>query len=196
MTKATGKTAWVIGASSGLGAAIAVRLSENGYRVAISARRKERLNAIAEVNQNITAFEVDVSDATATMQCANDIIQEFGAIDLVVFCAVHSVGRSGLYDGLANGISVGLLGAAAALESIIKSMKSRQSGQIAIIGSPVGFRALPGGARDYGTVKAALQYYTEALKIELALHNVDVQLILPGFVDTSSPSEMISRCRF
>jgi len=184
MNETKPKTAWIIGASSGLGASIAVRLGENGFRVAISARRKERLDELVSAHENLEAFELDVSDATATMQCANDIIEEFGAIDLFVFCAVRSVAKSGIYDGLSKGISVGLLGAAAALEPVVARMKSRQSGQIAFIGSPVGFRALPGGARDYGTVKAALQFYAEALKIELAPHNVHVQLILPGFVDT------------
>ena len=177
------KTAWIIGASSGLGAALAIRLANEGYQVGISARREERLNAIAAHQSGVTPFPLDVGDHGAVQRCAESILAEFGHIDLLVFCAVSGGSAKGMHESLAQGMFVGLLGATAVMEPIAANMKKRGSGQIALIGSPVGFRALP-GARTYGTVKSALHYLAEAMKIELAGDGIAVQLILPGFVDT------------
>ncbi|WP_299348990.1 SDR family NAD(P)-dependent oxidoreductase [uncultured Maritalea sp.] len=183
MEKSAKPTAWIIGASSGLGASLAVRLANEGYRVAISARRAERLDELAEQHTDLTTFPLDVADPNAAQKCAADVLATFGRLDLVVFCAVRSSTDQSAHLNMANGMAVGLLGATAALEPVLGHMKARKAGHIALVGSPVGFRALP-GTRSYGVVKSALHYYAELMKIELAAHNIDVQLILPGFVET------------
>lgn len=183
MIVAPEKTAWIIGASSGLGAALATRLVNEGYQVAISARRAERLQEMVSRQPKMHAFAFDVADHDATTACAKEILDRFGHLDLVVFCAVHGGERLGFHDRASKGMAIGLLGATAALEPTLSSMKERKSGHIAFIGSPVGFRALP-GTGSYGVTKSALHYLAEQLKIELSIYSIDVQLILPGFVDT------------
>jgi len=178
------KTAWVVGASSGLGAALAVRLANEGYAVALSARRLKLLDELASKHENMEAFPLDVSDFAAVADCAASVINRFGHVNLFVYCAVVGGKNGGMHNALVEGLNVGLLGASAALEPIIKSMQQQKCGHIALIGSPVGFRALP-GTGSYGTVKSALHYFAEKLKIELSPSDIDVQVILPGFVDTA-----------
>jgi len=191
MPKTIKRTAWIIGASSGLGAALARRLADEGYSVAISARRKELLDALTNDNTNMTAFPVDAGNAAAVTNCAADVIAAFGHVDLFVYCAVRSGGEECMLENMSKGMGVGLIGAIAALEPIIANMKENKHGQIALFGSPVGFRALP-GTGSYGPVKSALHYLAEQLKIELAQDKIDVQLVLPGFVDT----ELTQRNKF
>jgi len=177
------KTAWIIGASSGIGAALADRLAAEGIKVAISARSADKLTSQAEQNANLKAYPLDVGDHVACKSVAEQIAQDFGSIDLVVFCAVRSGATGNFHENMHQGIQVGLLGATACLEPVMEHMVAKKSGHITLIGSPVGFRALP-GTRSYGTVKAALHYLAESLRVEYEPLGINTQLILPGFVDT------------
>ena len=177
------KTAWVVGASSGLGAGLAERLAKDGYAVCVSARRAEGLNQLCSTSPQLHAFPLDISDHAATKEIAERILEQHGPIDLFVYAAVYAHADLDAATSLEQAFHVGTLGCAYALKTIIPSMKSNGGGQIAIFGSPVGYDALPGTLR-YGTEKAALAYYARSLRIALSKGNIDVKLILPGFVKT------------
>ncbi|MGJ8528845.1 SDR family NAD(P)-dependent oxidoreductase [Maritalea sp.] len=183
MAVAQRKTAWVIGASSGLGAALSVRLANEGYDVVISARRVELLDQIATQHNSITSLPLDVSDHAACKLAANQLCDRAKPIDLYVFCAVSAGNQEGLHNEISNALDVGLLGCTATLEPILNQMRTHENGHIALIGSPVGFRALP-GTTSYGVTKSALAHLAQSIRLEHAKQGIDVQLILPGFVDT------------
>jgi short-subunit dehydrogenase len=175
--------AWVVGSSSGIGAGIALRLAENGYRVCASARRKERLEALREEHELISPYPLDCMDHDAIDKTARAIIAAHVRIDLLVFAAVLTDKSDASAAGVEAAMRVGILACAHAVEAVLSTMREQNQGHIAIIGSPVGFRALP-GARRYGMDKAALHYFAQSLKIDLDASNIAVQLILPGFVKT------------
>ena len=84
------KKIWITGASSGIGKALAQKFASEGWKVAVSARRKEILNEMAN-NENITSYPLDVTDQNQINDVFSKIINEFGSLDLCVF-------SSGTYD--------------------------------------------------------------------------------------------------
>lgn len=179
----TKPVAWIIGASSGLGAALAQRLAATGYIVCASARRTDRLKELNQQNSAIAPYPLDCADHRAIKEVADTIILAHGRLDLVVFAAVLTDQTYKKASDIEQGMRVGTLACVQVVEAVLPHMRERSSGQIAIIGSPVGFRALP-GARRYGMDKASLHYFAESLRIDLIDSGIDVQLILPGFVKT------------
>ena len=85
-----GKCVWITGASSGIGKALALKFARENWHVAISARRQELLNDIAQ-NENISAFPLDVTDDILVKATFSKVLGELGSLDLCVFC-------SGAYD--------------------------------------------------------------------------------------------------
>ena len=78
------KKIWITGASSGIGKAVAEKFANEGWRVAVSARRKELLDQLAK-NQNITSFPLDVTDRTQINDVLKKILNEFGDLDICLF---------------------------------------------------------------------------------------------------------------
>ena len=79
------KKIWITGASSGIGKALALKFAEENWKVAISARRKELLDQIAQ-NENISSFPLDVTDDSLVKTAFSNILNEFSNLDLCVFC--------------------------------------------------------------------------------------------------------------
>jgi len=179
--------AWVTGASAGIGRALAQLLAEEGWTVAVSARRRERLEALAtEAEGDIRVYPLDVTDAAACMQVAEGIEADCGPIDLVVFNAGDYRPMSvdafdvALFRKLAD---VNYLGVVNCLGAVLPGMRERERGEILVMASVAGYRGLPLAA-PYGATKAALIGMAESLRAELAGSGVNIRVVNPGFVRT------------
>jgi short-subunit dehydrogenase len=177
------KTAWVTGASAGIGKEISLQLAGRGVKVAATARSAGKLTALGA---GIAPYPLDVADAAAMTQAASAIEAELGQIDLALFVAGTytqiSIDRIEPAD-FACSMSVNYLGVVNGLAAILPKMLARGGGHLAWVASVAGYRGLP-RAEAYGPTKAALINLAEALKPELGLRGVKLSLINPGFVDT------------
>ena len=79
------KIIWITGASSGIGRALALKFAKENWQVAVSARRKELLNELAQ-NKNILSFPMDITDDNLVVTTFPNILKEFKDLDLCVFC--------------------------------------------------------------------------------------------------------------
>ncbi len=184
---ATGKLAWITGASTGIGRALALRLARDGWRVAASARGAEMLASLAaEGGGAVRAFPLDVTDAAAAARVAAEIERELGPVDLaVVNAGTYAPTPADAFDAavVRRLVEVNLLGAANTLAAAMPEMIRRKGGQIAVVASVAGYRGLPRAAA-YSASKAGLIALAEALKFDLDRHGVKIQVINPGFVRT------------
>ncbi|MGV7206730.1 SDR family NAD(P)-dependent oxidoreductase [Oxalobacteraceae bacterium A2-2] len=181
-----GLRVWVVGASSGIGAAMATELLASGARVVLSARRAERLEALAAPYPLAMVAPLDILDREAWTLRYGDIRERIGGIDLVVFCAAdYHPEHSWEVDpaGAAHTLEVNLGSVYTGLATVLPDMLERGSGGIAIIASVAGYVGLP-NASVYGPSKAALINLAELLYTELRPRGLSVYLINPGFVRT------------
>lgn len=184
------KVAWITGASSGLGEALALEMARDGWTVAASARRADRLEALAQAAESasgtIHSFPMDVTDRDATLATVQHIEAAYGQIGQVVLNAgAHRPvdPRNLSADDFRALVELNLMGTVHGLEAVLPSMIEHGSGRIAIVASLAGYRGLP-TASAYGMTKAGLINMAECLRVELAPHGITVQLVNPGFVRT------------
>ncbi len=182
--KLNGKVAWVVGGSSGIGAAVARELVRRGATVAVSARRKEQLHDVA--GGDMLVLPADVTDAASVAATAARVGEELGPIDLAVLSAGYwkpmdpSDWDTAVFD---QHLRVNLTGMSNAIAAVLPGMLRRQSGTIAGVASVAGYRGLA-GAEAYGATKAAQINLLESLRIHLARTGVQVTTVCPGFVRT------------
>lgn len=179
----TGKRYWIVGASAGLGRAVAVEISKTGAEVILSARSKEELEALAsELPGKASVVPMDIADAQNVAEAAKAV----GEIDGMVFLAgVYWPFSAREFDGekAATMLDVNLTGAARVLGHVVPAMVARGKGHIVLTGSLSGFRGLP-GAIGYGASKAGIMSLAESMHADLAGTGVEVQLVNPGFIKT------------
>jgi short-subunit dehydrogenase len=183
-TSLSGSRVWITGASSGIGAALATEVASRGARVAISARRADRLDEVAE--GSMLTVPLDVTDHDAVQGAAQGIRDELGDIDIAVLNAgAWTQTKVGAWDADAfrQQVEVNLLGANSCLAALLPRMLERGEGRIVIVTSVAGYRGVP-GAEAYGATKAALLNLAESLRADLAPSGVVVQWVSPGFVRT------------
>jgi len=184
----------IIGASDGLGAALARRLAREGYTLALLARRQELLNALCdEINQasneqRARAHSHDVTEYDKVPDLLRRIVADLGGLDLVVFAAGVNYPPGGIdkynFENDRRMVETNLIGAMAWLSPVAAMFQSAKAGQIVGIGSVAGDRgrvANPGN----NTSKAGLAAYLEALRNRLTRHGVNVLTVKPGFMKTS-----------
>jgi short-subunit dehydrogenase len=180
------KTAWITGASTGLGRELALRLAREGVRVAVSARSAEKLADLTAGNPSLLAVPLDVTDRAAVMDAHRRLLDELGGIDLAVLNAgVWHPMKATEYDAVraVQSMDVNYFGIVNALEPLIPAMLSARQGQIALVASVAGYRGLPMAAA-YAPSKAAVISLAEVLWLELSRHGIVVSLVNPGFVET------------
>jgi short-subunit dehydrogenase len=187
--------ALVIGASSGIGAALVRRLALQGYQVAALARREEKLEELsAAIKANlperedarVLIYRHDVTDYDAVPELFQEIISDLGGLDLVVYvAAVQPAVALNEYNFAKDAamIQVNLLGAIAWLNQAAARFEAARGGHIVAISSIAGDRGRVGGP-VYNASKAGLNTYLEGLRNRLARRGVTVTTIKPGFVDT------------
>ena len=179
------KKIWITGASSGIGKAVAEKFASEGWRVAVSARRKEILENMAK-NQNIFSFPLDVTDQEQINNIFKNILSEFGSLDLCLF-------SSGTYEPkdeqkidpekIRNVINVNFLGVIDCVKAVEEYFKNKKSGHISIVSSIAGYRGLPNSS-GYGPSKAALTNFCESIYFDFKKFGVRVSVISPGFIKT------------
>ncbi len=201
---------WVVGASSGIGAALARQALAAGARVAVSARSAAPLAELAANGRHgaqggqdapdglagqggqdgrdrqALAVPFDVRDAAAWHGAHHAIVEAFGAIDLVVFCAaIYRPERSWEVDPAqaAATLDTNLASVYAGLAVVLPPMLARGQGGVALVASVAGYAGLP-NASVYGPSKAALINLAEILYGDLRPRGLDVYLVNPGFVKT------------
>ncbi|TAL81678.1 MAG: SDR family NAD(P)-dependent oxidoreductase [Candidimonas sp.] len=181
-----GKRVWLIGASSGIGAAVARDLLQRGARVALSARREDALVAVAANSALARILPMDVTDPAAWKSAHKHLIREWGGLDLTVFCAAqYEQLRSWELqsDSVRGTIEVNLASVYYGLEVILPDLIAQGNGSIALVASVAGYLGLP-NATVYGPTKAALINLAELLYAELHPKGLGVYLVNPGFVKT------------
>jgi len=178
-----GKRYWLVGASEGLGRALAVAMAKAGAEVIVSARSRERLNdLVAEIGANARAVTVDVSDRASVDAAAAEV----GPVDGMVYLAgVYWPMKSQDWDSdrAEAMVETNFLGGVRAVGAVLPAMLERGVGHIVLTGSLSGFRGLP-GAIGYGASKAGLMYLAESLYADLRRSPVKVQIANPGFIKT------------
>jgi short-subunit dehydrogenase len=190
-TSLTRRAAIVTGASSGIGEATARRLAENGFDVALIARRKDRLEIltleIAEAGGRAIPIAADLADEQATARAAREALDGLGRIDLLVNNAGYSPGRAVeqiTRQELRHIFDVNLFSALQLIGAVTPQMRSQGSGLIINIGSVAGLIPAP-LAIPYATTKIGMHAATDALRLELAPFGIKLSLVIPGFVDTA-----------
>ena len=178
-----GKRYWLVGASEGLGRALAHRLSRAGAELIVSARAGDRLESlVAELPGKAVAATVDVSSTDSVEEAAAEI----GPVDGMVYLAgVYWPMKAQEWDtGKALAMAeINLSGAIRTVGAVLPAMVQRDRGHIVLTGSLSGFRGLP-GAIGYSASKAGLMSLAESLYADLRGSGVDVQVANPGFIKT------------
>jgi short-subunit dehydrogenase len=191
------KRAVVVGASSGIGAALVRRMVTEGYRVAAVARRREVLESLcAELNgegeQRVWAFPHDVTDPEQARTVFDDITRTLDGLDVVVYSAgiMPKIGDDE-YDLSRDReiVAVNVIGAMAWLNLAAARFRIQKSGVIVGIGSVAGDRGRRGNPA-YAASKAALHTWLESLRNRLSQHGVRVVTIKPGPVRTPMTAEV------
>ncbi len=178
---------WIIGASSGIGKALAAELNRRGATLALSARRAEELQSLnEELGGQHNVFPVDVTDTALMEKTAKAIAASFCRIDSIIFmAAIYAPEKLAQMDMAVTRqiVDVNLNGAFNTVHTALPILNAQNGGQIALCGSVAGYRGLPGG-QPYSATKAAVINLAESLRAEQAHNNIDVKVINPGFVRT------------
>ncbi len=186
------KRAIVVGASSGIGAALTHELVRQGYTVAVLARREGLLQELCQnVNTAVSppkifSYTHNVTDYDEIPALFQTITRDLGGLDLIVYVAGTQPNVAlDEYDFIKDRamIEVNLLGAIAWLNQAALRFERAGGGHIVAVSSIAGDRGRV-GAPVYNTSKAGLNTYLEALRNRLTRHGVTVTTIKPGFVDT------------
>jgi len=180
------KNVWITGASSGIGKALAIKFSTEGWHVAASSRRENLLQDLNKTNSNIHSFPLDVIDESRAKKVFQDILVKFQAIDICVFCA-------GIHDPDAEKklstkkireiMETNFFGTLNCIMAANSYFRERKSGHISLVSSVAAYRGLP-AASGYCASKSALTSLAESLYFDFKRYNVKVSVISPGFVKT------------
>ena len=181
-----GQRVWMIGASSGIGRAVASLLHARGAQVCVSARQQALLDAFVREHPGSRALPLDATDRAAMRDAVASIVREHGRIDLAVYCAgYYKPMRATAFD-LDDALrheQVNYVGALHLLDAVLPVLLRQRSGHLSLVSSVSGWRGLP-KALAYGPTKAALINLAESLWFDLTDHGIGVSVVCPGYVDT------------
>lgn len=184
------RTAFITGASSGIGLCLAERLAQQGVHVALAARRKTLLDELAkrlrDAGHGVSVYPLDVADPEAVLATVQKADAELNGLDLVIANAgvsLHKPSAELDWEHCATMIDTNLRGAVATLIAVLPRMVERKRGHLVGISSLAQYRGLPQGA-VYSASKAFLSTFLESLRVDLRGTGVYVSDIRPGFIRT------------
>jgi len=187
-----GKRALITGASSGIGRAVALRLAAQGTQLAVSARRPDLLEALADEIEQAGAprpqvLVADLSQAGAAAQLASAGIERLGRVDIVINNAGGGLGGQqttvGDRDEGRDVFELNVWSPLALVQRLVPAMRARRMGAVVNVTSMMQLMTWP-FMGHYTASKAALASFTETLRLELRGSGVHVLEVIPGPVDT------------
>ena len=181
----SGKTVWMIGASTGIGRATASALHARGARLVVSARKLQALEAFVAQHPGSVALALDATDGDAIAAATQNLLVQ-GPLDCVVYCAGHyQAMRADAIDlpDMLRHVDVNYLGALRVMNAVLPALIARGAGHFSLVGSVAGYRGLP-NSLAYGPTKAAMINLAETLYLDLHTKGIGVSIINPGFVQT------------
>jgi short-subunit dehydrogenase len=180
------RTAWITGASSGIGREVAITLARQGVKVAASARSADKLAELARTHPGIAPLPLDVLDLSAMQEAARSGAGTLARVEHALFSAriwetmsAHSFSAA----KAAHSMAVNYQGIVNGIEAVLPAMLERGQGHIALVSSIAGYRGLP-RALGYGPSKAALINLAEGMRNDLAARGIAISVINPGYVST------------
>lgn len=180
-----GRRVWLVGASSGIGRAVAAALHAQGAQVVVSARNGQALAQFEREHPGAQALALDVCDREAVRQAAQHLLAQ-GPLDCVFYSAGHyrpmRADRMDLDEMLRHG-RINYDGALHVLHAVLPQLLAQGHGHISLVSSVAGYRGLP-PALAYGPTKAALINLAETLYLDLRGRGIGVSVVNPGFVET------------
>lgn len=186
-----GRRVWIVGASTGIGRALAERLHALGARVAVSARSAPALQEFAAAHPGTLALPLDATDRDAMRQAQSQITQALGGLDVAVYCAgVYTPTRATGFDldEALRQTQVNYTGALFMLDAVLPGLIAQRGGHVSLVSSVSGYRGLP-RALAYGPTKAALINLAESMWFDLTDLGIGVSVICPGYVDTPATKQ-------
>ena len=180
-----GQRVWLVGASTGIGRALAELLHRLGAQVIVSARQRAALEAFVHQHPGSLALPLDVTDAAA-VRAATEAALAGGPLDLVCYCAgYYQPMRATALDlpELLRHHEVNTVGALYLLDAVLPGLLARGRGHLSLVSSVAGYRGLP-QSLAYGPTKAALTHLAETLYMDLQDLGIGVSVVHPGFVAT------------
>ena len=183
-----GRHIWLIGASEGIGAALAGQLAEEGAILALSARNQEKLQQLKQTlpGENHLVLPLDVTDIKSMEAAWEELERSWAVVDIVLYNAGSYEPMSAKHFELSSVetmIDVNLRGAFRMLSVVLPYFIKRNAGHIGLVGSVAGYRGLP-AAIGYGASKSALIHLAENLQVDLHDTGIVIQVFNPGFVKT------------
>ncbi|QQS41904.1 MAG: SDR family NAD(P)-dependent oxidoreductase [Acidobacteriota bacterium] len=185
------KTVFLTGASSGIGAEMAVQMALKGAKLGLVARRESELERVAEAVREVggeaRVFPADVTEAASLRAAADAFRSEFGSIDVMIANAGVSGNNRETQmiapESVAKVIGINLLGAVNSVAAVLPEMLEQGSGHLVAISSLAGYRGLPKSAAYSGS-KAGMTAFFESLRVDFGPNGIDVSIIAPGFIKT------------
>jgi 3-hydroxy acid dehydrogenase / malonic semialdehyde reductase len=192
-----GKVAVVTGASSGIGEAVADNLATRGVRLALGARRGERLEAVrarlASRGAEARAYALDVTDPKSTDRFVSAVLKDFGAVDILINSAGLARGFTPVLEDDERDwhemLEANVMGLMRVTRAFLPSLLERPCADLVHIGSVAGLQPYARGAA-YCASKAAVEAFAQALRLELVGTSVREFVIEPGMVMDTEFSEV------
>ncbi len=182
----TNKVIWITGGSSGIGKSLAYKFANEGWQVAISARRENLLKEISESNEKIKSFPLDVTDKVRCKEVFEQIKNYYGDLDICFFSTGTWSPKEEKdidVEQIENVFKVNFFGTINSIKAVEEHFKNKKNGIITIVSSIAGYRGLP-NTTGYGPSKSALISLAESLYFDFERYNVRVCLVCPGFIKT------------
>lgn len=197
------KIVFLTGASSGIGEGLAIAMAKRGAVLGLVARRKDLLNDLAErcrsAGGKARVYAIDVTDAEAVAEAADELRGDFGRIDILI--ANAGIGgndnetRAYTPRAVKKVIDINLLGAVNSVYAVVPHMIEHGSGHLVAISSLAGFRGLPKSAA-YSASKAGMTAFFESVRLDNLGNGIDVTIIQPGFIKTPLTSGRSNKMPF
>jgi short-subunit dehydrogenase len=182
--------AWITGASTGIGRALALELAKDGFKLVLTARSAEKLLTLkAEIEAKGGSAIVapgDVTDEAAMQHLVTMVETDHGPIAMAIFNAGNYWPTSGKHlkvDDFRQIYEINVFGVLNGLVPLVERFKIRGRGHVVVVASVSGYAGLPKAAA-YGSSKAAMINLAECLKFDFDALNIGIQLVNPGFIDT------------
>lgn len=191
-----GKTVWITGASSGIGEALAKQFSDQGAKLVLSARSKQKLEQVASTckDDSVLVLPLDVTDEGQMSPAVEQVIERFGMIDLLINNAGISQRSTAIETTMETYrtiFEVDVFGQIALTKQVLPLMIEQGFGHIAVTASVAGKMGVP-FRTGYCAAKHAVMGFFDALRAEVAHQNIFVSTIVPGFIHTNISANAVA----